>query len=156
MKIKKNGIYLLKEEFFNKYDVGILMNNKNSRRPHFYVITDKYDENIYWVVPMTSKIEKVKKNIEKFKKIGKTSPYYVLNKTSDNSAFNVGNTFPIINKYFESEYIDKTSKKHVVIKNKETLKELNYKTKYIINQFMKSNNFIQVLYKELTLELKKE
>ena len=154
MKLKENGIYLLNDEFFKKYDNNTLMDNKNSSRPHYYVCKDKYNNDIFWVIPLTSKIENVRKKIEKYELLGKENPFYILDKNYKKSAFNVGGSFPITQKYILREF--KRNGKHVIIKNKELLEKINKKFNYIKNKNMKYNEFIKNIYDKLNIELKLE
>jgi len=47
MKIKKNGFYLIKDEFFKKMNDSYLPLQKNGR-PMYYCIEDKNNKNIFW------------------------------------------------------------------------------------------------------------
>lgn len=38
MKIKQNGVYILKDSFFEKYKDPNLSVNKSQKRPYFYVL----------------------------------------------------------------------------------------------------------------------
>lgn len=64
MKIKKNGFYILKEEFFEKMqDANIPF--RKSGIPIYCCLKDKNNDKIFWMVPLTTKLDKVNKAIEK-------------------------------------------------------------------------------------------
>ena len=131
MKLKENGVYILKEEFFEKYKDKYLSQNRGQGRPFYYVFSDKKFSEILWVVPLTSKMDKVNKSVEKFGG-EKNCPYYVINHGIKGSAFNIGNIFPTLEKYIEREYINKFSGTHLIIKNNFVISEIERKaTKHI-------------------------
>lgn len=134
MELKKNGVYILKEEFFEKYEDKYLSLNRGKGRPFYYVFFDKKFPEIYWVIPLTSKLDKVKKSIEKFGGNEKDCPYYVINHGMRNSAFNIGNTFPILEKYIEREYINKFTGSHLIIKNTSVISEIERKASKLIRK----------------------
>lgn len=140
MKLKKNGVYFLKEEFFKKYEDKYLSENRGKGRPFYYVFSDKKFPEILWVVPLTTKIDKVNKSIEKFGGDEKNCPYYVINHGVKNSAFNIGNVFPTLEKYIEREYINKFSNSHLIIKNNYVISEIERK----VNKIIKKNLHIEV------------
>ena len=134
MELKKNGVYILKEEFFEKYEDKHLSQNRGKGRPFYYVFSDKKFPGIYWVVPLTSKLDKVKKSIEKFGGNEKDCPYYVINHGVKDSAFNIGNTFPTLEKYIEREYINNFTGSHLIIKNTSVISEIERKASKLIRK----------------------
>ena len=136
MELIKNGVYILKEEFFEKYEDKYLSLNRGKGRPFYYVFSDKKFPGIYWVVPLTSKLDKVKKTIEKFGGNEQDCPYYVINHGIKNSAFNIGNTFPTLEKYIEREYINKFTGSHLVIKNTSVISEIERKASKLIRKHL--------------------
>ena len=93
MKIKKNGFYLIKDEFFKKMNDSYLPLQKNGR-PMYYCIEDKNNKNIFWVIPMTTKMDKVNRIITQEGGEDKCK-IYVINSSEKNSAFNIQDIFPI-------------------------------------------------------------
>lgn len=144
MKIEENGIYLLKNEFFEKYpDINILFNN-NRKVKYFYIVKDRKKEHIYWAIPFFPKNERIKKIIdEKYNGDISKCIFYVLNRRNG-SIFSIGKSFPINSNYIEKEYIDKKSEKKYVIKNYQILTEINKKLfKYV--RFMVANTIQSVV-----------
>ena len=59
-------IYILKDEFYKIYDKEQdLVSNKRESRPHYYCFKK---EEINWIIPLSSEIEKYKKNYKKIQK----------------------------------------------------------------------------------------
>lgn len=156
MKFKKNGVYILKEEFFEKYEDKYLSENRGKGRPFYYVFSDKKFPEILWVVPLTSQIDKVRKSIEKFGGNEKDCPYYVINHGIKNSAFNIGNTFPTLEKYIEREYINKFTGSHLIIKNTVVISEIERKAYKIIKKNLQFETSYSVNIKKLFSLLREE
>ncbi len=70
MKIQQGYSYHIKDEFFNMVRDKYLMSNKENGnyRPHFYAIQDKKNQSLYWMIPISSQVEKYKIIIEKKKR----------------------------------------------------------------------------------------
>lgn len=108
MNIKKYHIYHIKDEYFNLLnDKTLMVNHENGKtRPTFYCIQDDKNRNIYWFIPMSSKIEKyksIKENI--IKKYGKCENIIIAKFINKETAFLLQNAFPIIEKYIDHSHI---------------------------------------------------
>ena len=64
MDIKKNGFYLIKKEFFDKINDPYIPTKE--KRPVFFCIQDKKNSELWWVIPMTSQLDKANKFIRKY------------------------------------------------------------------------------------------
>lgn len=62
MLIQEGYFYHLKDEFFTNVNDSKLMTNKENGgyRPHYFAIRDTHNNNIFWMVPVSSKYEKYK------------------------------------------------------------------------------------------------
>lgn len=69
--MKKSGFYIIKEQFFEDMNEPYLKGNKKENRPHYYCFEDE-NTGIYWMIPLSSKIEKYRKIMEKREAKGKT------------------------------------------------------------------------------------
>lgn len=58
--MKKSGFYIIKEQFFEDMNEPYLKGNKKENRPHYYCFEDE-NTGIYWMIPLSSKIEKYRK-----------------------------------------------------------------------------------------------
>ena len=65
MQIDVGYFYFIKDSFFDIMDDPELMKNKESgnKRPCYYCIKSKKDDNIICFIPVSTKIEKYKKKI---------------------------------------------------------------------------------------------
>ncbi len=63
MEIKQGYSYHIKEDFFHKVQDKFLMSNKENGnyRPHYYAVKDKKNPDLYWMIPISSQVEKYKK-----------------------------------------------------------------------------------------------
>ena len=76
MDVKQGYSYHIKDSFFSDVSDSYLMSNKEggNYRQHYYAIEDSGNKDIFWMVPIISKIEKYKKIItSKIKMNGKCS-----------------------------------------------------------------------------------
>ena len=155
MKIKKNGFYLIKDEFFKKINDPSLPLQKNGR-PMYYCIEDKNNKSIFWLIPMTTKIDKVNRIISQEGGEDKCK-IYVINSSDKNSAFNIQDIFPIKENYIEREYTKNGV--HYLLKNKALIEKVEKRAKDIISSKMtkkeigKNEINIRKIYKTLEKEL---
>lgn len=157
MELKENGFYIIKDSFFNKYKNSFLLDNKLESRPHFFLIKDKLIKDIYWIIPMSTKLEKALKKIrEEYNNNEDKCPYYVLNNDKKNPVFNIGNSFPVLEKYIEREF--ERFNKHLILKDFKILKKVESKfDNYLkfINRYPDKTpikNIFNSLIKELELD----
>lgn len=64
MKVQTGYLYHIKDDFFNKVNDENLMSNHElgRKRPSYFVIKDK---EILWFIPLSSKVEKYQRIIDK-------------------------------------------------------------------------------------------
>ena len=160
MDIKKNGFYLIKKEFFDKIsDPYIPIKEK---RPVFFCIQDKKNSELWWVIPMTSQLDKANKFIQKY---GAEKCYkFEINTTMDKSVFNIQDIFPITPKYIDREF--KIDGKHYIIKDKSLLDKVEKKALKVISMAMVGEKIINtsvnvlriknILEQEIEIERRKK
>ena len=132
MKIEEGKFYFVKDEFFNRIDEKMLCSNKRegNKRPCYYCFKDLKDENIFWFLPISSKVEKYKKIYkEKKQKYGKVDNLVFGYVEGEERVFLIQNMFPILEKYIIEKYIKQ--KKDVIV-NKELKIELKQKANKIL------------------------
>ena len=98
MEIKQGYSYHIKDSFFLTVKDSSLMSNKEggNYRPHYYAIEDLNDKGIFWMIPISSKVEKYKKIIDyKIKKSGKCITIVIGLFAGEERAFLIQNAFPI-------------------------------------------------------------
>lgn len=62
--MKKFGFYIIKDEYFTRFDDPYLKGSKKENRPHYYCFEDE-NNGLYWLIPMSSRTEKYKSIILK-------------------------------------------------------------------------------------------
>ncbi len=78
--MKKTGFYIIKDEFFEDMSDPYLKGNKDGNRPHYYCLEDR-NAGIYWMIPLSSRIDKYTRIIDKKEKAGK--PFHEYNMDLD-------------------------------------------------------------------------
>ena len=65
MEVKQGYSNHIKDSFFSDVSDSYLMSNKEdgNYRPHYYAIEDLGNKDIFWMIPISSKVEKYKKII---------------------------------------------------------------------------------------------
>lgn len=106
-KITLCGFYILKDEFFIEMDDPYLKNNKEGNRPFYYCIKESTGkEDIYWMIPLSSRVDKYKRIIET--KLANHKPcdglYICKLPSGTESVFLIQDIFPIISSYIDREY----------------------------------------------------
>lgn len=125
MDVKENGLYILSDSYFEKFNTGRMMDNKKENRPHFFSLQIG---GILWMIPISSKVEKYRAVIEKSEAAGKKTLFYHIGIISGHeSAFLIGDMIPVTRKYIVRPYM--VSGKPYVIENKALLRQLNSKAK---------------------------
>lgn len=102
MEIKLGYSYHLKDEFFLLVIDRYLMKNKEngSYRPHYYAVKDLSNENIHWMIPISSRFEKYEKIVDRKIQKGGRCDTIVLGKFSGRKcAFLIQNAFPVHTKF---------------------------------------------------------
>ncbi|RBP59323.1 hypothetical protein DES36_11948 [Alkalibaculum bacchi] len=105
MKPEPNYIYTIKDKFFVEYPDPSLKFNKGGGRPHYYAFEDKENDQILWMIPMSTKIEKfeaILKNREEQKKPKDIA--HVCTVGNRKSAFVIQDMFPVTKDYILDNY----------------------------------------------------
>lgn len=68
--MKKTGFYIIKDDFFAEVNDPYLKGNKEQNRPHYYCFEDS-ENGIYWMIPLSSRIDKYQRIIDKRLAAGK-------------------------------------------------------------------------------------
>lgn len=53
--MKENGCYIIKDSFFERFNDPYLKGNKDGNRPHYFCVKDYTYENLFWVIPLSSR-----------------------------------------------------------------------------------------------------
>ena len=107
MVIEDGKFYFIKDEFFEIFNEYKLMGNKESgtKRPCYFCFRDKFNKEIIWFVPISTKYEKYK-SIYNYKKQKQHRVYnFVFGEVvGKKSVFLIQNLFPTTEKYILEKY----------------------------------------------------
>lgn len=101
MEIKTGYLYHIKEEYFDAVNDENLMHNheKGKKRPTYFTIKDK---DILWFIPVSSKVDKYQKIIDKkIEKYGFCNTIIIRKIAEEDAAILLQNAFPTLEKYID-------------------------------------------------------
>lgn len=101
MEIKTGYLYHIKDEFFDIFNDKNLMTNheRGKKRPTYFTIKDG---DILWFIPLSSKIEKYQKIIDKkIEKHGFCNTIFIRKILNEDSVILFQNAFPTLEKYID-------------------------------------------------------
>ena len=130
--MEKTGFYIIKENFFDIVNDPFLKGNKQGNRPHYYCFKES-NTGIYWIIPMSSKLEKYKKIIETKELKGKPCDTLHIAKLDNNkeSVFLIQDMFPITEEFVEREYT--IGGNHLKVTSEHVVKELDKKARKVLS-----------------------
>lgn len=109
MILKEGYSYHIKDSYFEKFKyLSNLSSNKEggNYRPHYFAFADKNIEGLFWVIPISSKVEKYKCIIEnKLKKHNRCDTIVIGEFNGKENAFLIQNAIPMIEKYVDHVHI---------------------------------------------------
>lgn len=138
--MKKTGFYIIKDQFFEDMLDPYLKGNKAGNRPHYYCFEDT-STGIYWMVPLSSRIDKYRRIMEKKEKAGKPCDILHIVKLDDSreSAFLIQDMFPITEEYIEREYT--IAGNHLMLTSEHTAREIEQKARKVIGMLKRGIKF---------------
>lgn len=108
MIIEDGKFYFIKDEFFDVFkDYGLMLNKENGKkRPCYFCFRDKYNKEIIWFVPISTKYDKYQK-IYEYKKQRQHIVYnFVFGEVVGKKAvFLIQNIFPTTEEYILEKYV---------------------------------------------------
>lgn len=129
--MQEHGFYIIKDTFFEEMQDPYLKGNKGENRPHYFCIADS-ETDLFWMIPLSSRIDKYRKIIEK--KEQRHQPCDVLHiaklANGKESTFLIQDIFPITEEYIERAYTIKDIP--FVLKNQKLIDILERKAHTII------------------------
>ena len=153
-------LYFIKDDFYERFkNCGLLenkevINGKEHNRPCCYLFQFSHeDNNIYWMIPISSKVQKYKmqyqKSINKYGICDNISFGYIL---GEETAFLPQNLFPVTKEYINNIYLDKNTSLPITIPAN-LMAELNGKARKKIRYNQKGKPFgmtdVMYIYNEL-------
>ena len=144
----KGKFYFLSDEYCEKFSKHGVMTNKEAtadglhRRPCFYSIQDIKNDNIFWMIPVSSQIEKYKKILEnklkRYKEYDGLEFGYVQGREA---AFLLQNICPVTEKDVVEKYVDDKTGKDVSIPN-DLKRKIDAKAKKIMNKYYQGTKIV--------------
>lgn len=103
--MKKTGFYIIEDDFFAEVNDPYLKGNKEQNRPHYYCFEDS-ENGIYWMIPLSSRIDKYQRIIDKRLAAGKPCDTLYIVELDNNrkNVFLIQDIFPITADYIKREY----------------------------------------------------
>ncbi len=138
--MKKKGFYIIRDKFFEDMPDPYLKGNKAGNRPHYYCFEDTNTE-IYWMIPLSSRIDKYKRIMAKKEKAGKPCDIIHIVKLDDSreSVFLIQDMFPITEKYIEREYT--IAGNHLMLTSEHTAREIERKARKVMGMLKRGVKF---------------
>lgn len=104
MKPESNHVYTIKDDFFEEFPDPNLKFNKGGR-PHYYAFKGDKNDRLIWMIPMSTKTEKLENTINKREEMGKPTDFgHVCMIGNKKSAFLIGDMFPVTKDYIQDEF----------------------------------------------------
>lgn len=104
MLVSEGYFYHIRDEFFSLVQDRYLMANKENGayRPHYLAVQDSQHTDIYWMIPVSSRIQKFRAIYEQQRKRYGTCTKILLGECGDqDAAFLIQNAFPVTADYFD-------------------------------------------------------
>jgi len=150
MEITKNAVYIIKDSFFNDFPDPYLKGNKDGNRPHYYCYKDD-KSGLFWVIPMSLQVEKVRKIMEK--KAAAKQPcdsLHILKIANKESAFIISDIFPITEEYIDRDYT--INNIPLALKNDNDIRIIDKKAKKVLALLRKGHKFVSTQPDIFTIE----
>ena len=138
--MKTTGFYIIKDKFFEDMLDPYLKGNKTENRPHYYCFEDTCT-GIYWMIPLSSRIDKYRQIIQNKEKAGKPCDILHIVKLDDSkeSVFLIQDMFPITEGYIEREYT--IAGNHLILTSEHTVREIERKAKKVMGMLKRGIKF---------------
>lgn len=137
----KDKFYFLSDEYCEKFkNYGVMSNkeittNRINRRPCFYAISDPQNPEIYWMIPISSQVEKYERLLrEKLKKYRVYDGLEFGFVQGRKAAFLLQNICPVKKEHIIEEYLDINTGESIRIPN-DVKRKLHAKARKIINKY---------------------
>ncbi len=114
MKVQKGYFYFIKDYYYDKVQDKELMQNKEngSKRPCFYCFKDSSIDDLFWFIPISSKVLKYKEIYDKKvtkqiknKKVIHVDTFVFGKINNEDRVFLIQNMFPLIERFVNDTYI---------------------------------------------------
>ncbi len=98
MNVVENGLYKVSDSYFSDFADPKHLYNKQQNRPYFLAL--KGNNGVYWLIPLSSKVEKYRAKIQADEKKHGESVFNHIGKVkNEERAFLIGNVIPVTEEY---------------------------------------------------------
>ena len=118
-----------------------LKGNKSENRPHYYCLEDmSYD--VYWMIPLSSRVEKYQKIIDKRQQAGKNCDILYIAELDNHkeNVFLIQDIFPITEEYIEREYM--IGENQLILTSEHIAKEIEKRARKVIGLLKRGIKFM--------------
>lgn len=128
----KFGFYIIKDDYFIRFNDPFLKGNKEQNRPHYYCFNDDIN-GLYWLIPMSGRVDNYKKIIKTRQSCGKPCDIlHVCKLSSDReNAFLIQDMLPVTDKYILRPYT--FAGKPLILVKDEDKRIIEQKAKRVLN-----------------------
>lgn len=132
----ERGFYTIKDEFFVEFNDRYLKGNKSEKRPHYYAFRDN-STGLFWVIPMSSRVDKYRRIIENRESQNKPCDILHIVKLDNDrvNVFLIQDMFPITENYIQREYT--IAENHLKLTSDAQASIVNKKAKKVLNMIKK-------------------
>ena len=124
MTIAENGLCKISDKYFSDFSSPRHMFNKHENRPYYLAI--KRQNGIYWLIPLSSQVEKYRAKIQADEKThGESIFYHIAQVKGKESVFLIGNVIPVTEEYIIGPFT--VAGIPYVLANKEEIKAIRSK-----------------------------
>lgn len=136
----ERGFYIIKDRFFKEMNDPYLKGNKEANRPHYYCFKEE-KTGLYWMIPLSSRIDKYKRIINKKTSKGRQCDILHIMKLDNGkeSAFLIQDMFPITDEYIERTYT--IANNHLTITSEHSAREIEKKAKKVMRMLKRGVKF---------------
>lgn len=136
----ERGFYIIKDKFFQEMQDPYLKGNKEANRPHYYCFREE-KTGLFWMIPLSSKIDKYKKIMNQKLKSGKSCDilHIIRLDNGKESVFLIQDMFPITEEYIEKKYT--IGHNHLILTSEHSAIEIEKKAKKVMNMLKKGIKF---------------
>ena len=136
----ERGFYIIKDRFFKEMNDPYLKGNKEANRPHYYCFKEE-KTGLYWMIPLSSRIDKYKRIINKKTSKGRQCDILHIMKLDNGkeSVFLIQDMFPITDEYIERTYT--IANNHLTITSEHSAREIEKKAKKVMRMLKRGVKF---------------
>lgn len=146
-----HGLCIITDQYFLDFPNIHHMSNKHESRPYYLAV--KQEGAIWWVVPLSSRVEKYQEKIKSDeKKHGECIFYHVAKVKGREKAFLIGNVIPVTAQYIKRPFT--VSGVPFVIQDKNTIRAIQTKLKRYLAmvRYNKLQPFVDIMQIEKILK----